>query len=267
MLVVLFGAQVFMSLVMAVAWWVVRRTDNGGWTDVFWTFGLGVAGVAVALAPGEPVVWPWRQAMVAGLIALWSARLGGYILGRVRRGPEDVRYARLKQDWNGYGARAFGFLQIQALAGVVLCSTLRLAAVRPEAGFHLSDCAGLLILAAALVGEAVADAQLKTFKAAGGPPGRVMDRGLWGWSRHPNYVFEWLGWVAYAVIALPILPAGPAYPQGWLALAGPALMFWLLTRVSGIPPLEEAMLASRGDAYRAYQARVPAFFPRRPKTS
>ncbi len=86
--------------------------------------------------------------------------------------------------------------------------------------------------------------------------GAVADTGLWGWSRHPNYFFEWLGWFGYFAIAVT-----PGYGPGWLALIGPAMMYWLLVHASGIPPLEKHMLATRGDAFRAYQARVSAFFP------
>jgi steroid 5-alpha reductase family enzyme len=82
--------------------------------------------------------------------------------------------------------------------------------------------------------------------------------GLWGWSRHPNYFFEFLGWCAYPVIAIDV---SGSYWAGFASLAGPALMFWLLRFVSGVPPLERAMLARRGDAFVAYQARVGAFWP------
>jgi steroid 5-alpha reductase family enzyme len=97
---------------------------------------------------------------------------------------------------------------------------------------------------------------MKAFRADPANKGQVMDRGLWGWSRHPNYFFQWLGWCAYPVIAL-----DPARPVTWLSLAAPGVMFGLLRYVSGVPPLEEAMLKTRGDLFRKYQARVSAFFP------
>ncbi len=89
-----------------------------------------------------------------------------------------------------------------------------------------------------------------------------MNRGLWAWSRHPNYFFQTLGWLAYPVIAL--VPPGSSW-LGLIALSGPVLMYWLLVHVSGIPPLEREMLASRGDAFRAYQASTSAFFPLPPR--
>jgi steroid 5-alpha reductase family enzyme len=120
------------------------------------------------------------------------------------------------------------------------------------------------VLLAAIAGEALADGQLRQFRADPGNRGRVCDIGLWGWSRHPNYFFEWLGWVAYPLLAIDLRGD---YPFGWLALSAPAFMYWLLVYVSGVPPLEQQMLRSRGAAYREYQGRVSAFFPLPPARS
>jgi steroid 5-alpha reductase family enzyme len=116
------------------------------------------------------------------------------------------------------------------------------------------------VLAVAVLGEGAADAQLGRFRANPANHGKVCDAGLWAWSRHPNYFFEWLHWLAYPLFAL-----GADY--GWLALLGPGFMYWLLVHVSGIPPLEAQMLRSRGDAYRAYQRRVSAFIPLPPENT
>lgn len=90
--------------------------------------------------------------------------------------------------------------------------------------------------------------------------GRVCEAGLWRWSRHPNYFFEWFGWLAYPVIALSV-----DYQWGWVTLLAPAFMYWILVCVTGIPPLEAQMLRSRGDRYRAYQSRTSVFFPLPPQ--
>ena len=108
----------------------------------------------------------------------------------------------------------------------------------------------------------MADRQLAAFKARPDSHGKVCDAGLWAWSRHPNYFFEWLVWCA-----CPCFAVSAAWPWGWAALLAPAMMYWLLVHVSGIPPLEAAMLRSRGPAYRAYQQRVAAFFPRPPHSN
>jgi steroid 5-alpha reductase family enzyme len=114
------------------------------------------------------------------------------------------------------------------------------------------------VFAAGLAGGAVADGQLRAFARSGA--GGICERGLWRWSRHPNYFFECLLWCSYALIA----PA-PGYPWGWLALLAPACITLLLARISGIPPLEEHMLAKHGEAYRAYQHRTSALIPLPPK--
>jgi steroid 5-alpha reductase family enzyme len=109
-----------------------------------------------------------------------------------------------------------------------------------------------------MAGEAVSDAQLTRFKATHSK-GAICDVGPWSRSRHPNYFFEWLFWVALPFFGIAVLPD---YPWGWGALMAPAIMYWLLAHVSGVPPLEAHMLRSRGDAFREYQRRVPAFWPR-----
>ena len=118
---------------------------------------------------------------------------------------------------------------------------------------------GAVLWLLAVSGEALADAQLAAFQRDPANRGQVCDTGLWRTSRHPNYFFEWLTWVAYALFAL-------ASPWGWLGLIGPACILWLLLRVTGLPTTEAQSLRSRGDAYRRYQARTSAFVPWFPKT-
>lgn len=248
----------FMAVVMTAAWAHGLRARNGGWTDVFWTFGSGGALAGAALLPLDQ---PWpepRQWLVAGLVALWSLRLGTYVAARVAGHPEDPRYARFREDWGrAYPRRMLGVALAQAPATALLAVSVLVAAHRPAPGLDLRDAAGVLILLVAVAGEALADAQMKRFRADPAHRGQVAETGLWAWSRHPNYFFEWLGWLAMAL--------DPARPVSWLSLTAPLVMYLLLTRVSGIPPLEEAMLRSRGEAYRSYRSRVSGFFPFPPK--
>ena len=138
------------------------------------------------------------------------------------------------------------------------------AAHNPAPSLGLSDWIGVALVAAAVAGEGLADRQLSAFRADPANKGKVCDVGLWGLSRHPNYFFEWLGWLAYVPIAIGL---SGHYPWGWAALGGPVLMYWLLVHASGIPPLEAHMLRSRGDRFRRYQARVNAFWPGPPKAA
>src|SRR6185295_19779601 len=108
---------------------------------------------------------------------------------------------------------------------------------------RLQDYAGVLSLLIGIAGEAQADAELRRFREDPANTGRVCDVGLWRWSRHPNYFFEWFGWLAYPVIALSTAYA-VQYPWGWASLLAPLFMYWILVYVTGIPPLEAQMLRS-----------------------
>ena len=254
-----------MSAGMIIGWACQRAWNNGGWTDAFWSFSVGVVGVGAALMPLEGWALPTlRQMAVAGCVGVWSLRLGLHIAARAGEGPEDARYAALRREWGaGFQRRMFVFLQTQAVAGAFLVVTIAIAAHNPSPGLRLIDLGGLCLLALSIFGAGTADAQLRRFRHDPAHRGRVCDVGLWAWSRHPNYFFEWLGWCAYALIAL---DGSGAYPVGWAALSGPVLIYYLLRHVSGVPLLEAAMLRSRGNAYVAYQQRVSPFFPRPPGT-
>ena len=256
------SALLFMALAINLAWLFQRQAGNSGWIDVFWTFGTGIAGVGVALWPLSGAPWPTeRQLLVAILVAAWSIRLGAYVAVRVAASSEDTRYVAFRKRWGpAYQWTLLRAVQPQALVSAILCLAILLAARRPEPGLGFQDLAGVIVLAVAILGEAIADLQLARFKAVHTTPGAICERGLWAWSRHPNYFFEWLGWLAYPVIAI-----DPARPLTLLSLGAPAAMFVVLRFVTGVPPLEKAMLASRGERFRAYQARTSVFFPLPPR--
>lgn len=258
MIVLAMQSGLALSLIMALAWVVGRLPGRSGWIDAAWSLATGLVGAVVALVPVADGVTP-RQGLVAGMVALWSLRLGGHIALRTAGGGDDPRYAELRRAWGPrFAMRLFLFLQIQAVAAWLLVVCVMVAARNPAPIWAWSDLAGAALLALAVLGEGVADAQLRAFRKDPAHDRRLCDTGLWGLSRHPNYFCEWLGWVAYALIAI-----GPdaAWQAGWLALLGPVFMYWLLVHVSGIPPLEAHMLRSRGEAYRALQRRVRPFWP------
>jgi len=249
-----------LSAAMALAWVFAIRTRRSGFIDAIWSFAVGAGGVTAAVVPldATAAISP-RQWLVAGLTAVWSLRLGGHILARTMRGGDDPRYAHLRKRWgDDFPRRLFWFLQMQAAAAVILVVTIMTAARNPAPLLGWADLLGAVVLLVAVAGEAVADHQLSRFKAAAGNPGKVCDAGLWRFSRHPNYFFEWLAWVAWPVIAIDV---SGGYPWGFMALSGPVLMYWLLVHVSGIPPLEAHMVRSRGEPYRDYRRRVSAFWP------
>jgi steroid 5-alpha reductase family enzyme len=250
---------VALAAIMAGAWVLQRAVGNAGWVDVVWTLETGAAGAVLALAPFDARPGP-RQIVIAIVAALWSLRLAFHLARRVAQGPEDSRYALLRARWGDrFEGRFLGFLQLQAVAAFLLAVTIALAAHNPAQRMRPLDDIAAALLIVALAGAAIADQQLHRFRREG-RHGAVCDAGLWGWSRHPNYFFEWLGWAAYPLVA--IAPGG-GYGWGWLALVGPVFMYGLLVHASGIPPLEEHMLRTRGADYSAYQRRTNAFWPGR----
>jgi steroid 5-alpha reductase family enzyme len=246
-----------LSAVMAIAWIVQQRTGNSGWVDVTWTFGTGGVAFSAALAPLGSV--HWRQIAVVVLVACWCLRLGLHIAARTRSIADDPRYRQLIEGWGADAARRmFWFLQSQAAVGAVLGFSIALAAHNPDPSLRLQDVFGVAVLTISIAGEAMADRQLRQFASIPANRNSVCDIGLWRWSRHPNYFFEWLSWISYPMIAIDLSGHNP---YGWLALLAPVCMYWVLVHVSGIPPLEAHMLRSRGDAFRAYQKRTRPFVP------
>ena len=259
------GIAVALSVLMAIAWVVQQRTGNSGWVDTIWTFSLGLVGAGSALWPVAGASPNARQWLLAALVAIWSLRLGVHIAIRTKGITDDPRYAAFAREWGvNSPRRMFIFLQNQGLGSIPLVFAIFVAAHMPGEGLRLADYLGALILATGIVGEALADAQLKAFRTDPANKGRVCDVGLWRWSRHPNYFFEWFGWLAYPVIGISY--GDPlSYPWGFAALLAPIFMYWILVHVTGIPPLEAQMLRSRGDRYRDYQSRTSPFFPRLPQ--
>jgi steroid 5-alpha reductase family enzyme len=258
------ASLVFMSVVMAAAWAFQRHKNNGGWSDVFWPFGMGITGVASALAlpPGDNEI-TFRQLLVAGLVSVWSFRLGVHLLRRVSRSKEDARYVVLREVvGRRFQAVMYGYLQAQAWVAAFLTLTIFVAAHNPAPGLRWVDAVATAVFMVGLAGESAADRALIRFKRAPENKGRVLDQGLWAWTRHPNLFFEWVIWIAYPVFAIDL---GGGYPWGWFALSGPAAMYLVLRHMTGVPALETALVGTKGQAYRDYQARVSTFIPQPPR--
>lgn len=253
-LALLLTATAGLCLLFAACFWLARRIDNYGVVDVVWSYAFGAL-VLFYAAAGEG--WAPRRILLAGLVLLWSLRLGTHLARRVagHHPEEDSRYRQLREDWRAnFAAKMFGFFQLQALSVVLLSIPFLLVARHAAPAFHPLELMAAALWLAALAGEALADHQLAAFRRDPAHRGRVCDEGLWRHSRHPNYFFEWLIWVAYALFAL-------TAPWGWLGLLSPLVILHLLLRVTGIPQAEASSLASKGNAYRAYQRRTNAFFP------
>jgi steroid 5-alpha reductase family enzyme len=251
-------AAAALSLLFLISYLIARKIDNYGLVDVIWTYSVGaIAGYYALLGPG----WPVRRALLAAMVVVWSLRLGTHILVRVvgHHPSEDKRYQHLRKTWAAnLTAKMLGFFQMQAASILLLSATFLPSCFHAGAGLSPWEIAGVILWLIAISGEALADAQLAAFKRTPEAKAGVCDLGLWHYSRHPNYFFEWLNWTAYFVFAL-------ASPWGWVAFIGPASILYLLLRVTGIPMTEEQSLRSRGDAYRRYQKTTSAFVPWPPK--
>lgn len=255
------GVLVFMAVVMAASWLTQKLTHNTGWVDVFWSYGMGLSGAAVALIPvnADTVnalpVSPARRWIVAVMIVLWALRLGTYVARRVAGSPEDVRYRDLRKKWGGtFQTKLFGFVSTQAPAALIFAVAPYLAARPQRYEIGVQDILAILIWVVALGGETLADRQMARFKADPKNHGKICDTGLWAWSRHPNYFFEWVVWFAYPMMAI-----SADDPASWLSLIAPAVMFVVLRFGTGVPPLEKSMAASRGKAFDDYKAKTSTF--------
>ena len=194
---------VSLSILMSIAWMVQQRTGNSGWVDTIWTFSLGLVGAGSALWPIADAAPNTRQCLVAALVAIWSVRLGSHIAVRTTGITDDPRYASFAKEWGVNSARKmFFFLQNQGFGSIPLVFAIFVASRFPDPALRLQDWLGAVILFAGIAGEALADKQLKTFRTDPANKGKVCDIGLWRWSRHPNYFFEWFGWLAYPMIAV-----------------------------------------------------------------
>lgn len=236
---------------MALGWAWQKRRRNIGIVDVLWSVGVGLSAV-VAAAVGNGALVP--RVLLAVLGATWGLRLAGHLWLRVRSEPEDGRYQHLRAHWDGHQGRIFGFFQFQAALVALFALPFMAVAANPR-----DDAVGWWIAAVAVwlgsvAGEAIADRQLARFRADPANRGRTCREGLWRYSRHPNYFFEWLHWFAYVLLAV-------GSPLWWLALAGPLVMFVFLRWISGVPFTEQQALRSRGEDYRRYQRTTPMLFP------
>lgn len=245
------------ALMMLALWLVQVKLRNASIADVGWCMGLiaAVCWYAVhASGDGE------RKILVAVMAAVYAGRLGSYILfDRVIGKLEDARYRRLRQEWGALAQpNMFGYFQLQAAAVALFSLPFLIVIQNPRPPFALVELLGVAIWIASVAGETAADWQLARFRAKPWNHDRVCRDGLWRYSRHPNYFFEWLHWWAYVVLAL----GAPGWP---LTLLGPAVMGLALLKVTGIPFAEAQALASRGEEYRAYQRTTNAFFPWFPK--
>lgn len=256
MSIILITGFVGVMLFLALLWAWQLRSGNAGVADAGWTGGMALLTLwfAIMLAPAG-----LRTAVIAALGLIWALRLTHHIIFyRVIHRPEDGRYSAMREYWGEAANRNFfWFFQGQALVAFLFALPI-LAAMLARTEWTIWDTLGLVIWVIAVGGESLADHQLEQFRSRPDSKGKTCREGLWRYSRHPNYFFEWIHWFAYVAFAV-------GHPAWWATWLGPVIMLIFLFKFTGIPYTEKQAVKSRGDDYRAYQRTTSVFVPWFPK--
>jgi len=235
---------------LALAAWIVATwRGNAGLVDIFWSlFFLAAAITYAALAQSTP-----RGMLVAALVAIWAVRLAGYLAWRNWNAPEDHRYRAIRaRNEPGFAWKSLYLVfGLQGVLAWLIAAPLSVAIGSTE-GPGVLDAVGAALVIFGIGFETVADAQLATFKAEPTNRQKVLDTGLWSYTRHPNYFGEFCVWWGFFAIAASV-------GGGWTVFS-PLLMSLLLLKVSGVALLERD-IGERRPGYREYVARTNAFFP------
>lgn len=257
-MLIIISALAANMILFAAAWAWCVKIKNFSPVDAFWAFCIGITSLffLLSLHPNP------KQITAAILIGVWAARLGFHLAKRIAKHhpDEDSRYIKLREAWQGRENSAFfWFFQGQALSVFLLALPFYLIAADPDPTFNILSVIGALVTVIGLIGETIADKQMSAFKAEDPNPQSVCRKGLWNYSRHPNYFFESVIWTGFFLFA-----AGS--PWGWWTIYAPAIITFLLLKVTGIPPTEASAVKRKGEAYREYQRTTSPFIPLPPKS-
>lgn len=259
-MVTFFGVGAIILFVVFTATWLVQlKTKNAAIIDPIWSLSFPLLSIVYFLLSDRTTV----GLVFVAMIVIWGSRLGTHLLLRVlKEEHEDVRYAALRKEWGDkQNILMLRFYYFQAILALTLSIPFALVMTGNSMQLGLFEIAGVSIWIIAVAGESIADVQLKSFKSDPTNKGKVCDKGLWYYSRHPNYFFEWLIWMSVFVFSL-------GSPYGLISVVCPILMLYFLLRVTGIPYTEAQSVRSKGQAYIEYQRTTSAFvpLPKRPKS-
>ena len=241
------------AVLMLATWLLSLLWRDASTVDPVWPLGfVVVAWVVVAIVDGDRA----RQWLLVAMVTVWGLRLSAHLAWRKRGDPEDYRYQAMRKH---YGPRfpIISPVTVFALQGAlmwVVSLPVQLGQVPDERGLGPLAGLGVLVWIVGFLLETIGDAQLMSFKADPSSVGQVMDRGLWRYTRHPNYFGDACVWWGIALVAA---ESG----LGAIGLVGALVMTVLLRRVSGVPMLERSM-AKRRPGYTGYVARTSPFVPR-----
>ncbi len=253
-LLIMLGASFMLVMGFSVLLWVISNLKNNAViADIGWAVSFLIS------------VWVYqllgngnfgKSIVLSAMVSLWAFRLANDLWARFDWNHEDGRYTRMRNNWGGDPTKLL-FLAMfifQGFLTLVLSIPFLIIANWGTPDWSWWEGIGVLTWAVGLAGECTADRQLIRFKQNPENSGKVCEDGLWAYSRHPNYFFEWIVWCGFAIYVFPA-------PGGWLGLIGPVIMYILLVKVSGIPLNEAQAINSKGDAYISYQRRVSSFVP------
>lgn len=251
----IFQAALFIVVCKMVSWFFATKKKDATLVDWVWSaLFIGIALLYGLLGDGSQT----RRWMITILVCLWSLRLTAYLWFRTRGKAEEPRYRHLREQWGeSADLRFLAFFLLQGLTALLLSIPFAVICLNPEPLISPTEALGVAVWIFGFLGEALADQQLFEFKRSS-QGGGVLNQGLWKYSRHPNYFFEWMIWCGYSLIAL-------GSHWGWATLYCPILVYYLLTRVTGIPVTETQAERSRGESYLKYVRKTNAFFPWFPK--
>ena len=249
---IILKGYVILVILQAVLWLVQTRTKDASTADVGWSIGMSVLVAWYGIQLPGLILRKW---MLFIPVFIWSLRLSSHLIRRIMNDKnEDSRY-----DWGRDAARNFFFIyQLQPVFNVLLSVPFFIVFLNTAKTIKGVEIIALLLWVIGLLGETLADEQLRHFKSNPANKGKICQQGLWSLSRHPNFFFEWVMWVAYFIFAL-------GSPYGWLAIIAPAFMLFLLMKVTGIPIMEQRALKMKGEAFREYMRTTSFFIPMPPK--
>lgn len=252
MLILFISGWAAMAVVMFLFYLLQLKTKNATAVDIVWAAGVGSLALYYGIAGNGTGS---RRLLLIVLACTWSFRLALYLLIRSYGKPEDGRYRMLRSEWGNEAQKKFFFFyQLQAFGTALFSIPFLPVAFSIIPAWQWFDVTAVIISIGSIAGEAVADWQLEIFRRYPVNQGKTCRSGLWRYSRHPNYFFEWLHWFTYLFLAI-------GSKMWFLSALGPVVMLIFLYKITGIPYTEQRALASRGEDYKRYQQSTSPFIP------
>jgi steroid 5-alpha reductase family enzyme len=252
------GASFFLVLtLMCTAWIIYYFKRNASIVDIAWALAFVLTSWAYFFLGEGNILKKWSIFL---MVNCWGLRLAWQLYQRFMISAEDPRYQEIRKNWGKENTdfKFFMMFIFQGVLVVVLSLPFLIICNFATSIWQGVEICGIVIWALGVMGEALADKQLYDFKLQPENEKKVCQKGLWYYSRHPNYFFEFIVWIGYSLFAI-------GTPGGWLGLVSAGLMLLLLTKVSGIPLAEAESIKTKGVEYEEYQRTTNAFIPWFPK--